>query len=126
MQDKTQSTKQKQLEYLKSIRFANEQLSEDLIVRDLIYVFQGIQGTYIQYSLLEDTFTLAPNCLVSPSTRKIIQELCELGWLFKKVYEWLQRNQEMQSHCNQVTQSLTFAIQSELTEYYRLIAVLES
>lgn len=64
--------------------------------------------------------------MVSPSQKKLISELCELGWLFKKVYDWVSRNQETQSHINQVTQSLTFAIQSELTEYYRLIAILES
>ena len=40
--------------------------------------------------------------------------------------EWLTRNFETAAHCNQVTQSLCFAIQAELTEYYRLLAVLES
>ncbi|CDW82197.1 gamma-tubulin complex [Stylonychia lemnae] len=125
---KSQSTKQKQLDYLKNMRYnsISGEINEDTIVRDLIYVFQGIQGQHIQYSMLEDSFILSPSCIVSPSTRKIINELCELGWLFKKVYEWLSRNQETQSHINQVTQSLTFAIQSELTEYYRLIAILES
>ena len=42
--------------------------------------------------MLEDAFILAPQVIVSPSTKKIINELCELGWLFKKVYEWLSRN----------------------------------
>jgi hypothetical protein len=28
-------------------------VSEDLIVRDLLFVFQGIQGQYIHYSLVE-------------------------------------------------------------------------
>jgi len=71
------------------INSASGELNEDALVRDLIYVFQGIQGQNIQYSLLEDAFILAPNCLVSPSTRKLISELCELGWLFKKVSEWI-------------------------------------
>jgi gamma-tubulin complex component 3 len=74
--------------------------------------------------LLEDAYILQANLTFSPSTKKIIQELSELGWLFKKVSEWLTRNGEMQS--NQVTQSLCFAIQAEFTEYYRLLAVLES
>lgn len=60
--------------------------------------------------MLEDAFVLTPNAVVSHSSRKLISELCELGWLFRKVNEWLQRNFEMQAHCNQVTQSLCFAI----------------
>jgi gamma-tubulin complex component 3 len=76
--------------------------------------------------MLEDSFVIASNITLSPSTRKLISELCELGWLFKKVNDWLTRNLEMSSHCNQVTQSLCFAIQAELNEYYRLLAILES
>jgi hypothetical protein len=30
--------------------------------------------------------------VVSPSTHKLISELNELGWLYKKVSEWLQKN----------------------------------
>ena len=66
-----------------------EYLSEGDIVRDLLFVFQGIQGSYIQYTSAEDAFTLRPNLVVSHSTRKIVNELCELGWLYKKVNEWL-------------------------------------
>ena len=59
------------------------------MVRDLLFVFQGIQGSYIQYSTIEDAFCLRPNLIVSHSTRKIVNELCELGWLYKKVSEWM-------------------------------------
>lgn len=105
---------------------ASGELNEEAIVRDLIFVFQAIPGQHIVYSMLEDAFVLQPTAIVSPSTRKLIQELCELGWLYKRVQDWVSRNNENQSHCNQVTQSLTFAIQAELVEYARLIAVLES
>lgn len=40
----------------------------------------------------EDAFVLQLGIQVTPSTRKIINELCELGWLFKKVNDWLKRN----------------------------------
>ena len=125
---KSQSTKQKQLEYLKTLRYNNAtgDMNEDSIVRDLLFVFQGIQGQHISYSLLEDAFVLSPAIAISPSTRKIICELCELGWLFKRVNDWLTRTIETSIHCNQVTQSLCFAVQAELTEYYRLLAILES
>jgi len=103
-----------------------EPLNEDLIVRDLLFVFQGINGQYIHFSHLDDGFIVTPNAVVSPAAKKLINELSELGWLFRKVNDWLSRNFELQAHCTQVTQSLCFAIQAELTEYYRLMAILES
>ena len=62
---------------------------------------------------------------MSPSTQKLIQELSETGWLFKKVNEWLIRTKKEQQN-SQVVQSLAFALDAELTEYYRLLAILES
>ena len=36
----------------------NGEVNEDVIVRDLLFVFQGIQGQNITYSLLEDAYVL--------------------------------------------------------------------
>ena len=64
------------------------------IIRDLIFVFQGIQGVNILYSNNEDAFTLRHNLVVSHSTRKIVNELCELGWLYRKVNNWMRDQQQ--------------------------------
>ena len=72
----------------------SDNVKETDIVRDLLFVFQGIEGKLIKFSLAEDAFVLQHGLLVTPSTRKIINELCELGWLFKKVNYWLKRNIE--------------------------------
>jgi len=72
-----------------------EPLNEELIVRDLLFVFQGINGQYIQYQKLEDAFLLSPHLIVSPAANKLINELSELGWLFRKVNDWLSRNFEL-------------------------------
>ena len=66
-----------------------EVLKETEVIRDLLYVFQGIHGTHILYSAAEDAFTLRSNYIISHSMRKIINELCELGWLYKKVNDWM-------------------------------------
>ena len=50
--------------------------------------------------MLEDGFVLAPNITLSLSTKKLISELCELGWLFKKVNDWMTKNIEISMHCN--------------------------
>jgi len=78
-------------------------VSEDAVVRDLLFVFQGIQGQFITFSLLEDAYILQPNLAFSPSNKKLIFELCELGWLFKKVFEWLNRHLESHGNVNLVT-----------------------
>jgi gamma-tubulin complex component 3 len=64
-------------------------VNEDTVVRELLFVFQGIDGQYIKFSALDDAFVLSPAVTVSPSTMKLIQELCELGWLYKKVNDWI-------------------------------------
>jgi hypothetical protein len=66
----------------------------------------------IKYQLLEDAYVLSSTVTVSPSAHKLICELCELGWLFKKVSDWVGRNgdQAANMNVNQVTQSLCFAI----------------
>ena len=99
-----------------------------MIVRELLFVFQGIEGHLIKYQLLDDAYVLSQSVTVSPSAHKLISEISELGWLFKKVSEWVARNggDSQNNNVNQVTQSLCFAIQAELTEYYRLLAVLDS
>jgi gamma-tubulin complex component 3 len=65
-------------------------------VRDLLFVLQGIDGTNIKYSNLEDAYIVAPNVVLTPSTRKLIYELCELGWLFKKVNDWNTRSSKLE------------------------------
>lgn len=37
---------------------ASFEVTEEVIVRDLVYVFQGIEGKYIKYSHSEDAFRL--------------------------------------------------------------------
>lgn len=102
-QVKSQSTKQKQLEYLKAMKYNTAyggDINEDAIVRDLLFVFQGINGQHITYSSLEDAFVLSSTSVVSPSIRKLVCEVCELGWLFKRVNEWLSEKFNTQEHCN--------------------------
>ena len=53
---------------------------------------QGIDGQLIKYQLLEAAYVLSQAVTVSPSAHKLIAELCELGWLFKKVSDWVAKN----------------------------------
>ena len=45
------STRQRQLDYLRTLRFSSPSgdVNEDSIVRELLFVFQGIDGQLIKY-----------------------------------------------------------------------------
>lgn len=64
-----------QLQFLKGYRFRSKDVSEEVLCKDLIFIFQGIDGQNISFSIIEDAFVLAPNINVSDSTRKIISEM---------------------------------------------------
>jgi gamma-tubulin complex component 3 len=94
------------------------------LLRDVIFAFQGIDGQYITYSILEDSYVVQPNLGVSEPVRKMVCELCEMGWLFRKVTEFVSRQLEDLSS-GLLMQSLCFALQTELVEYYNLLALIE-
>jgi gamma-tubulin complex component 3 len=99
-------------------------VGEEEILRDLLYVFQEIDGKYISYSLLDDTYTISSSVVIAESTKEIVLELCELGWLYRKVIDYVHKHSD-NIYAGQVVQSFCFAIQGELNEYFRLLAVLE-
>eukprot|EP00359_Climacostomum_virens_P002650 CAMPEP_0204902964 /NCGR_PEP_ID=MMETSP1397-20131031/3980_1 /ASSEMBLY_ACC=CAM_ASM_000891 /TAXON_ID=49980 /ORGANISM="Climacostomum Climacostomum virens, Strain Stock W-24" /LENGTH=724 /DNA_ID=CAMNT_0052071541 /DNA_START=123 /DNA_END=2297 /DNA_ORIENTATION=+ len=94
------------------------------LLRDIIYAFQGIDGHYVTYSLLEDCFIIQPNLGVSDSIRKMVCELCELGWLYRRINEFTSSYLE-DPGVGLVMQSLCNALQLELVEYYALLALIE-
>ncbi|CAG9335595.1 unnamed protein product [Blepharisma stoltei] len=95
---------------------------EKEILRDILFAIQGIEGKYITFSMLEDSYVIQPNIGVPDPIRKMVGELAELGWLYKKVVKYIDTNIEQPSL---TSQSLCYALQSDLAEYYRLIALLE-
>lgn len=101
------------------------ELAEVAIVRDLVYVFQGIDGKLIKYSYNEDAYRMDSQVGVPRPVRDLVHKLAELGWLFCKVKKYVEKKSQDKSF-GLVGQSFTAALQQELTEYYRLLAVLEA
>lgn len=58
-------------------------------------------------------------------TRTLIHRLSEVGYLFTRV-EFFVHEREAATGVGMIEQSLCHHLQTQLTEYYRLIAVLES
>ncbi|CEF97652.1 Gamma tubulin complex protein 3 [Ostreococcus tauri] len=100
------------------------------LVRDVLYACQGIDGEFVKFSPAEQAFVIAPNVNVSAGRRNLIKSLTEVGWLFKKVTSSLgdarTTGVDVETGEGSTRQAFQAAIQRELAEYYKLVAVLES
>lgn len=63
--------------------------------------------------------------MIPSSTQALIHRLAELGYLYSRVESFV-RERETASGVGMIEQSLCHYLQSQLTEYYRLIAILET
>ncbi|CAG8503370.1 7710_t:CDS:10 [Gigaspora rosea] len=102
----------------------NNEISEILLLRDIVFIFQGIDGQYIKYNK-NSSYIIDPKAEISRSTRGILHRLTELGRLFRHVNDFVCTNVNDTS-IGLVGQAFCYALQRELTEYYKFIAVLEA
>jgi gamma-tubulin complex component 3 len=69
--------------------------------------------------------TLSKGYCISAPTKQLIHRLSEVGHLYVLVDRFI-REREARTGIGMIEQSLCHHLQSQLTQYYRLIAVLES
>ncbi|CAO3613996.1 unnamed protein product [Mucor hiemalis] len=100
-------------------------VSESDLLRDLIFVFQGIDGQFIKFDKISNDFALVRGISVSKPMEDMVFKLVDIGWLYIKIRSFIQQNID-NSNIGLVGQSLCAALQHELTEYYKLIAILEA
>ncbi|CAO3696701.1 unnamed protein product [Rhizopus microsporus] len=102
------------------------EVSESEILRDLVFVFQGIDGQYIKLDTATNEYYINKQTLpLSPPKEELIYRLTVTGWLFIHVKTFVDTHMHNNT-TSLVVQSLCAAIQSQLTDYYRLIAILEA
>ena len=75
-----------------------------------------------------DGYALSDLVKVTRATRIIVRKLCELGWLFRKVKGYISESMDRfpGEDVGTVGQAFCAALQDELSEYYKLLAVLEA
>ncbi|KAG8763621.1 Microtubule-nucleating Tub4p (gamma-tubulin) complex component [Ceratobasidium sp. 423] len=106
-------------------------LPEDLLLRDVLYLLQGISGKYVRFDSSKSKeeqyviFVEDGTYTIPPPTRTLIHRLSELGYLFTRVSEFVQLKAGKPT-VGLIEQSLCHHLQQQLTEYYRLLAVLEA
>ena len=64
-------------------------LSDEIIIKDLLYVFQGLDGTFLRYNRARNHYELATNRYIlgfrSSSQELLTFKLAEIGFLFRRL-----------------------------------------
>ncbi|XP_020270565.1 gamma-tubulin complex component 3, partial [Asparagus officinalis] len=104
------------------------EVSESALVRDVLYVSQGIDGRYVKFDEKSDSYELLQSLKVPRSTRILVRKLAELGFLFRKVRNYINDSMArfVAEEVGTVGQAFASALQDELSDFYKLLAVLES
>ncbi|ORZ02633.1 Spc98 family-domain-containing protein [Syncephalastrum racemosum] len=106
-------------------RELEDTVPESALLRDLIFVFQGIDGQHIKLDCGTNEYVLdASRGHVSQPTKDFVLRLAELGWLYRRVQTFVHARYNDPS-VGLVGQAFCFALQRELTDYYKFIAILE-
>uniref|UniRef100_A0A8D0GVV7 Tubulin gamma complex component 3 n=1 Tax=Sphenodon punctatus TaxID=8508 RepID=A0A8D0GVV7_SPHPU len=101
------------------------EITEANLVRDILYVFQGIDGKKIKMCNSENCYKVEGKVSLSKSLRDTTSRLAELGWLHNKIRKYTDQRC-LDRAFGLVGQSFCAALHQELKEYYRLLSVLHS
>ncbi|CAM9847403.1 unnamed protein product, partial [Ectocarpus sp. 13 AM-2016] len=102
------------------------EVTERTLLKGILYAFQGIDSQYIKYCEEESGYVLDPRLRLGLKQRAMVTEMLEMGWLFTTVVRY---NQSVDAGSagvgpGRIQQAFVFSLKEDLTEYYRLIAVL--
>ncbi|KAI8873568.1 hypothetical protein GQ42DRAFT_130885 [Ramicandelaber brevisporus] len=100
-------------------------IPEHLLVRDVLFTMQGVDGQYLKYMHSTGSYMLTPEARVSRPSRTLLRQLTELGALLRNVQAFV--DDHIRSHgTGLILQALCSAIQEEVADHFKLIAVLEA
>ncbi|KAI6047201.1 gamma-tubulin complex, component 3 [Pisolithus marmoratus] len=111
-------------------RIGHPHLSETFLIKDTLYLLQGISGKYIQLSTSDQDdqskliFADDIRCVIPTPVKSLIHRLAEVGHLYSRVDAFV-NDRKGRSDVGMIEQSLCHHLQAQLTEYYRLIAILD-
>jgi len=104
----------------------DHQVPESMLVRDVVFAMQGIDGQFIKFDKSVDGYMVERGHGVAAPTRDLVRRICEAGWLYRKISASVQNMTESKRSLGMVVQGLAAGLQAELSEYYRLVAVLQA
>jgi gamma-tubulin complex component 3 len=125
-----ENVRQNALQEYSVLAMDDNEVEESALVRDVLYACQGIDGRYVTHQTVNgmDGYDLPESLTLPRSTRTMVRKLCEIGWLYKKVKGFINdsMNKIPSDEVGTVGQAFCSALNDELTDYYKLLAVLES
>ena len=68
---------------------ASYEISEAALLRDIIYIFQGIEGKVIKFDQANDAYRVDPKLGVPKPVQELVHKVAELGWLYRKIRKYL-------------------------------------
>ncbi|KAG6622385.1 Gamma-tubulin complex component 3 [Phytophthora cinnamomi] len=98
---------------------------EEVLLRDVLYALQAVESRYLYFDDAADRFQITRSVGVPTPMRELIHMLCDLGWLYRKISEYIKQHREELAF-GLVGQSFCHVLNTVLTDYFRLIAVLTS
>ncbi|KAE9026642.1 Gamma-tubulin complex component 3 [Phytophthora fragariae] len=98
---------------------------EEVLLRDVLYALQAVESRYLYFDDAADRFQITRSVGVPTPMRELIHMLCDLGWLYRKISEYIKQHREELAF-GLVGQSFCHVLNTVLTDYFRLIAVLAS
>ncbi|EKX50339.1 hypothetical protein GUITHDRAFT_42199, partial [Guillardia theta CCMP2712] len=101
------------------------EIPEVVLVKDVIFAMQGIEGKYVRFDKQLDGYTVDRSFGVPATTRDLIRRICESGWLYRKISAF-NAHWSTSKSIGLVGQGLITGLQAELIEYFKLVAVLQS
>ena len=110
-------------------RRRNNEVAESQLVRDCIFASNGIDGTFVKFDVVNDAYVISPvDAPIAPGRRHACRKICELGWLYKKVKACSDKpNSQFAQDTEGATRSaFRSALSNELSNHYKLLAVLEA
>ncbi|KAJ3331503.1 hypothetical protein HDU76_003008 [Blyttiomyces sp. JEL0837] len=107
--------------------FGQDEVTERKLLRDVLYVFQGIDGTYVKFNAKTGAIELDSQMNLPISTMENLHRLGELGWLYRQIAAFANpETNNLDASGGLILQSFASAINTELKELFQLIAFLEN
>lgn len=96
-----------------------------LLLRDILYVVQGLKGNIISWEPDKSNFNVVFNEDFPNPIKRLTLRYVELGWMFCRINHYC-KTQSNEKSLGLIAQSFIAALNSKLVTYYKLIAELEA
>ncbi|KAJ2682245.1 Microtubule-nucleating Tub4p (gamma-tubulin) complex component [Coemansia sp. RSA 1285] len=100
-----------------------DDVSEADLLRDLVFVMQGIDGTHIHWNHSQQTYVVGADIQLSRPTRSMVTSLSELGVLTRDIQSYIAT---VNDSGRLFEQSFCTELKTEMSKYYKLVSDIEA